>query len=68
MSKVGKTRRATRDYRGYAEVTARRVWRLAGLDSMEELFSMHDAQLLQIPGVGRATIACIRRLQAEAQK
>jgi ERCC4-type nuclease len=65
MSRIGAQRRVARadGYRGYAEIAARRVWRLAGLSSQEELFTLSDEQLLAIPDVGQKTLEAIRRLQ-----
>jgi hypothetical protein len=51
--------------KGYAEISARRVWRLAGLSSQEELFELSDEQILAIPGVGQKTLQAIRQLGNE---
>jgi hypothetical protein len=63
MSAAGKRRIAARGYRGYAELAARRAWRLDGLSSQEELFALTDEQLLALPGVGQKTLEAIRKLQ-----
>jgi endonuclease III len=54
--------------KGYAEVTARRVWRLANLPSQEWLFAMSDEELLAIPGVGQKTLKVIRAMAAKEKQ
>jgi hypothetical protein len=60
----------SRDYgrgKGYAEITARRIWRLEGLSSLEELFALSDEQLLAFADVGPKTLEAIRKLQQESK-
>lgn len=57
--------------KGYAEISARRVWRIAGLHcqgvaSQEELFKLSDEEILAIPTVGPKTLQAIRKLQKES--
>jgi hypothetical protein len=52
--------------KGYAEIAARRVWRLAGLSSQKELFALSDAQILAIPDVGQKTLEAIRKLEQQS--
>lgn len=49
--------------KGYAELAARRVWKLASLSKLEDLFMLTDDEILEIPGVGYKTLKCIRQLQ-----
>jgi hypothetical protein len=61
----------SRDYgrgKGYAEIAARRVWRVASLSSQEELFALSDEEILAIPGVGQKTLEVIRRLARDCRK
>jgi hypothetical protein len=53
--------------KGYAELAARRVWRLLSLPNQEALFAMSDEELLASPEIGPATLKAIRKLQAEVQ-
>jgi hypothetical protein len=53
--------------RGYAELTVRRIWRLEGLSSQEELFALSDERLLAFQGVGQKTLEAIRKLQRESK-
>ena len=52
---------------GYAEITARRAWQLAGLNCQEDLFNLSDEELLALPGVGAKALQAIRKLQQQAE-
>lgn len=54
--------------KGYAEIAARRAWRLWNLSDQEELFLLPDEEILMIPGVGRKTLEAIRKMQHQEKK